>query len=165
MRYVLIPLTMFFWFLTAYYGVYLAVIGMSFMFSLSWIWLLLGYPIIIGAVFGIAVGIPSLLRLFILKLYGANWFVCITHSFSGALGIILIGHFFIANPPQLVIGSESYFILIGMWKTAPLKTIFLTPAFFGIILALPWSTVIAPVYLKLSGEFSDSKAGDSKRSI
>jgi hypothetical protein len=39
MKYVLTPLTMILWYLTTYYGLYFAVIGMAFMFSLSWLWL------------------------------------------------------------------------------------------------------------------------------
>ena len=158
MRYVLIPFTMFFWFLTAYYGVYCSVIGMAFMFSLSWIWLIFGYTFLIGAAFGIVNGMPSLLRLLILKFYGVNWFTCIAHSLSGALGIILITLFFWANPPQLVMGSESPFILVGMWNVAPIKTIFLAPAFLGIVITLPWSTVIAPILVKMSGEFNNKQS-------
>lgn len=153
------PLTMLLCFLSAYYGIYVAVLGMAFIFSLNWIWLILGYPFMVGAVFGISNGIPSLLRMLTLKLYGMNWFSCITHSLAGAVGVVLIVRFFIANQPKVVIGSETLFVLVGMWKLSPLKTIFLLPAFLGIMIALLWSTVIAPVVIKLSGDLQRGEYG------
>ena len=152
MKYVLTPLTVFLWYLTAYYGLYIAVIGMAFVFSLSWLWLIMGYIFLIGAVFGISNGIPGLLRFLILKVYGINWFSCIVHSFAGVVGVVRIIRFFSASSPELVIGDKSFFILTGMWEVAPFKTVFLAFPFVGLVISLLWSTIIAPVYIKLSGE-------------
>jgi hypothetical protein len=102
MRYILIPFTMFLWFLTTYYGLYVAVIGMAFVFSLSWFWLIIGYAFLLGAAFGISNGIPSLLRLLVLKVYGISWFSCIVHSIAGMIGLVQILRFYIASPPELV---------------------------------------------------------------
>lgn len=152
MKYIFIPLTMFLWYLTAYYGLYIAVIGMVFVFSLSWLWLIMGYLFLIGAVFAISNGIPSLLRVLILKFYGISWFSCIVHALAGVVGVVQIIRFFSASPPELVIGDESSFILTGMWEVAPFKTVFLAFPFVGLVISLFWSTIIAPIYIKLSGE-------------
>ncbi|MBW1929916.1 MAG: hypothetical protein JRJ13_12290 [Deltaproteobacteria bacterium] len=149
MKYILILLTMFLWYLTTYYGIYIAVIGMAFIFSLSWLWLIFGYLFLIGTVFGISNGIPSLLRLLILKIYGINWFCCIAHSLAGVVGLVQIIRLFNASPPELVVGGESFFILTGMWKIAPFKTIFLAMPFLGLVISIVWSNIIAPVYIKL----------------
>jgi hypothetical protein len=152
MKYVLTPLTMFLWYLTAYYGLYYAVIGMAYMFSLSWFWLIMGGIFLVGIIFGITNAIPSLLRLLILKIYGINWFSCIIHSLAGIIGILQVVRFFSTNLPQLVIGDKSLFILAGMWEIAPFKTIFLAFPFVGLTLSLLWSTIVAPIYIKFSGE-------------
>ena len=149
MKYILILLTMFLWYLTTYYGIYIAVIGMAFIFSLNWLWLIFGYLFLIGTVFGISNGIPYLLRLLILKIYGINWFCCIAHSLAGVVGLVQIIRLFKASPPELVVGSESFFILTGMWKIAPFKTIFLAMPFLGLVISIVWSNIIAPVYIKL----------------
>ncbi len=151
LKYILIPLTMLLWYLTTYYGIYAAVIGIAFVFSLSWFWLIIGYTFLIGVVYGISNGIPSLLRLLILKVYGINWFSCIVHSISGVVGLVQILRFYNANPPELVIGDESFFFLKGMWKVAPFKTILLTMPFLGLVISIIWSNIIAPIYIKVSG--------------
>ncbi|MBW1711076.1 MAG: hypothetical protein JRJ73_14550 [Deltaproteobacteria bacterium] len=152
MKYILLPLTMFLWYLTTYYGLYIAVIGMAVIFSLSWLWLIIGYPFLIGVVFGVSNGIPSLLRYVSLKFYGINWVTCILHSIAGIIGVVQIIRFYSATPPELVIGNESFFILSGMWQVAPIKTVFLAFPFIALIISLLWSTIIAPVYIKLAGD-------------
>jgi hypothetical protein len=151
MKYVLIPLTMFLWYLTTYYGLYLAVLGMVFIISLNWFWLIMGYLFLIGILFGISSAIPGLLRLLILKIYGINWFSCIVHSLAGAVG----AGFFIVNLPLCVLVSvegDEVFFLTGMWEMAPFKTVFFAFPFAGIIISLLWSTIVAPIYIKFSGE-------------
>ena len=151
MKYVLMPLTMFLWYLTTYYGLYLAVLGMVFIISLNWFWLIMGYLFLIGILFGISNAIPGLLRLLILKIYGINWFSCIVHSLAGAVG----AGFFIVNLPLCVLVSvegDEVFFLTGMWEMAPFKTVFFAFPFAGIIISLLWSTIVAPIYIKFSGE-------------
>ncbi|MCM4171834.1 hypothetical protein DHD32_10100 [Arenibacter sp. TNZ] len=152
MKYLLIPLTIFLWYLTAYLGIYFGVVLMTWMFSLSWIWLLLGYTFLIGLIFGLTNGIPSLLRYLILKLYGLNWFTAVVHSIAGLLGIIAVFAFFYSNPPEMVSGNMSVPILSAMWNSAPIKTIFLFIPFIGLILSLIYSTSIAPIIMKLEIE-------------
>ena len=150
MKYAWTPVTMFLWFLTTYYGLYFTVIGMAFVFSLNWLWLIMGYLFLIGVIFGITTAIPGLLRLLILKFYGINWFSCIVHSLAGVIGVVQVIHFFGGNRPELIIGNKSVFILTGMWQIAPVKTLFLAFPFIGLVMSLLWSTIILPIYLKLS---------------
>ena len=151
MKYVLIPLTMFLWYLTTYYGLYLALLGMVFIVSLNWFWLIMGYLFLIGILFGISNAIPGLLRLLILKIYGINWFSCIVHSLAGAVG----AGFFIVSLPLCVLVSvegDEVFFLTGMWEMAPFKTVFFAFPFAGIIISLLWSTIVVPIYIKFSEE-------------
>ncbi|NQT54832.1 MAG: hypothetical protein HQ551_01230 [Desulfobacteraceae bacterium] len=153
MKYVLTPLTMFLWYLTTYYGLYFCVIGMAYMFSVGWFWIIMGWLVcgtfiifLVMNTFLILNGIPFQ----ILTIYGINWFSCIVHSLAGVIGVVHIIRFFNANLPELVIGDESFFILTGMWKIAPVKTVFLAFPFVGLAITLLWSTTICPVYIKLS---------------
>jgi hypothetical protein len=43
-------------------------------------------------------------------------------------------------------------MLKGMWNEAPFKTIFLALPFTGLILSLIWSTIIAPISMKIEGK-------------
>jgi len=139
------------WFLTTYYGIYIAVLGMAFIFSLSWLWLVFGFLFLMVALLWISNSIPSLLRLLIIKFYGLNWFSCIVHSLAGVVGLVQIIRFFSASPPEIVIGDESFFFLRGMWKVAPLKTVFLAIPFLSLVISIIWSSIIAPIYIKISG--------------
>lgn len=151
MKYVLTPITMYLWYLTTYYGLYLIVLGMVFIVSLRWFWLIIGYLLLIGILFGASNAIPGLLRLLILKSYGINWFSCIVHSLAGAVG----AGFFILSLPLCVLVSvegDEVFFLTGIWEMAPLKTFLVPFPFAGIIISLLWSTIIFPIYIKLSGK-------------
>ena len=148
MKYLLTPLTVILWYLTAYYGFYYAILLIVWMFNLSWIWIVLGYPFLIGLIFGLTNGIPSLLRFLILRLFGLNWFSIIVHSVAGLIGIIMIFIFFKDNPIQYVSGDKSESLLSGMWSSSPLKTIILFIPFLGLIFSLLYSSTLAPILLK-----------------
>jgi len=152
MKYLLIPFTMFLWYFTTCFGIGVVVAGMAFVFSLSWLWIMFGYLFLIGVVFAISNSIPSLMRLLILKIFGFNWVSCILHSLAGILGVVMMIQIYISSPPELVVEGKSVFLLSGMWDVAPFKTILIVPPFFGIVISLFWSTIIAPIYLKLTGE-------------
>ena len=148
MKYLLLPITIIAWYFTTYYGLYFVFIAYAFMFSLSWIWIILGYPFLVGIAFGLTNGLPSILRLYILKLFDFNWFSIISHSLAGLFGVFMIGTFFNDNPPQIGGGNEDVFFLTGMWELAPFKTIIITLPFIGLAFSLIWSTVFASIYLK-----------------
>lgn len=148
MKYLLTPLTIILWYLTAYYGFYFGIVLLVWMFNLSWIWIILGYPFLIGVIFGITNGIPSLLRLLLLRLVGINWFSVIVHSIAGLIGIIMIFIFFKNNPIEYVSGNKSESLLSGMWNSSPIKTIVLIIPFFGLVISLLYSSILAPIILK-----------------
>jgi hypothetical protein len=152
MKYLLIPITMILWYLTAYYGFYYGIILMIWMFNLSWIWIILGYPFLIGLIFGLTNGIPSVLRILVLRLYGTNWFSVIVHSIAGLIGIIMIFTFFKNNPIEYVSGDKTESLLSGMWDSSPIKTIVLFIPFIGLIISLLYSTILAPILLKFENE-------------
>lgn len=62
---------------------------------------------------------------------------------------------FVLNLPSCVLvsleGDEVFFLTV-MWKMAPLKTLLFAFSFAGIIICLLWSTMISPIYMKISGE-------------
>lgn len=155
MKYILTPFTMLLWFLVTYYGIYYSIIGLSVIFFTSWIWLIIGYPFLIGIFGTIFISLPQLLRYLIIKLYGNNWFSIVSHSLAGAVGVIGILMFFFYYPPTIEIGSSSYFILAGMWEVAPFKMIFLAIPFFGIVMALVILPVITPILMKLDEDQGD----------
>ena len=117
MKYFLIPFTFILWYLIAYYSLFLCLVGMLYIFSLSWIWLIFGYLFLIAIVFGISNGIPSLFRYLIVKLYGISWFTCLIHSLAGLLGVIWFLYYYVSNPPMLVIGKDEVFFIFGMWRS------------------------------------------------
>ena len=147
MKFLLTPVTVLLWYLTAYFGLYFAFIAMAFMFKLSWLWIIIGYTFLSGLILGITNVLPTFLRFYILKFYNFNWFSIIIHSVAGAIGTFELISFFISNPPVIVDGT---FFLTSMWDIAPVKTIFLAFPSFGLALSLIWSTVIAPIYIKIS---------------
>lgn len=116
MRYLLIPISFIIWNAVTYYGLLLCLVGLSFSFSLNWIWIIVGYTFLVSITFAIANGIPSLLKLVVFKFYGINWFTCLIHSLAGVFGVIWFLYFYINNPPVIVMGKEEVFFLIGMWR-------------------------------------------------
>lgn len=152
MKYLLTPLTAILWYLIAYYGFYYGIVLIIWMFNLSWIWIILGYPFLIGLIFGLTNGIPSLLRFLILRLFGVNWFSIIIHSIAGLIGIIMIFIFFKNNPIEYISGNKSESLLCGMWNSSPVKTIILFIPFIGLIISLLYSSILAPIMLKFENE-------------
>jgi len=156
MKYVLTPLTTFLWYLTAYYGLYFAVFGMAYMYTVSWFWLIMSGIFLMWPLW-LMFGLPFLMYLLLCrplieKIYGINWFSCIIHSLAGITGIVQVVRFFSANPPQLVIGDKSIFILAGMWEIAPFRTIFVACPFVVFTQFLLWLTIVHPIYIKFAGE-------------
>ena len=151
MKYLLTPLTVLVWYLLSYYGIYLAVFLMGFMFSLNWIILIFGYLPLISIIFALTSSIPSILKTLILKGYGLNLFIVIIHSLAGLAGIFSVFYLFYSIPTSLNNGDNSTFMLKGMWQLAPFKTIMLVFPFTGLFISLIWSASIAPIYLKVKG--------------
>lgn len=152
MRFLLTPVTMFIWFLVSYLGLYYGMVLMLWMFSLSWIWLILGYTLLIGIISTLVSTLPALINALILNFYKLTWFGIISHSIAGLLGIIYFYTLVYQNPPEMVSGTESTPILKALWSDSWLKTILLMFPFIGLQLGLIYQGVFAPVSMKLDEE-------------
>ena len=147
MKYLLLPFTILIIFLLSYYGIYLAVIGIAFVFSLGLFLIIIGHLFLLTIIGFIFLGIPNLLNILLVLLYGSNRLSFILHSLAGLMGVICIFALFIYNPPTVTNGIDTSFIIIGMWQVSPVKTIILVPIFGGAILSLIWTTVVTPLLL------------------
>lgn len=132
---------------------------LSYLFSLSWFWLIFFYLFLVGIASAIVNVIPGLIRYVIVKFYGINWFACIVHSVAGLLGVIWFFIYFLNDPPVLVLGEERVFFIKGMWQISPIKTIFLLFPFIGFFMAVIYGNVFFPFYLKVASdnEFNEAK--------
>jgi len=137
------------WFLLTYLGLYYGIVLVFWMFSLSWIWLILGYTFLIGIITTIVSSIPVLINYLILRFYKLTWFSIITHSLAGFLGIVYFYYSMYQDPPVMVSGTESTPILKALWNDSWLKTILLTFPFIGLQLGLIYQGVFGPITLKL----------------
>jgi hypothetical protein len=88
--------------------------------------------------------IPSLLRIFIFKLFNFNKFIILLHTISGILGIIAILYFFYHNPIESSNQNGSF--LRTIWNESPIKTIFVGIAYLGFILSFIISSLVLPVF-------------------
>lgn len=149
MRFLLTPITMMIWYILCYLGLHYGMVLMLWMFSLSWIWLILGYTILIGIISTIVSSLPALINLLILRFYKLTWFSIITHSLAGLLGILSFYYLMYQNPPEMVSGTESTPILKALWNYSWLKTIFLMFPFIGLQLGLIYQGIISPITIKL----------------
>jgi hypothetical protein len=152
MKYLLIPFTLMFWYITAYYGIYYSLLLCIYLSTLSWLWIIVAFPILIGITFTLTNSIPGLIRHYILKLYNFNLFSSIAHSIAGIVGVFSIFYFFYNNPPEVVNNDTSVFILKALWQDSPLKTLLLSISFFGIATSLIWSTIFSPFIVKTEEE-------------
>ncbi len=135
------------WYLISYYGIYLILLTLIFMFSISWFWLIIGYNLLIALVYSIVFSLPLLLRMIILKMYRFNWVLILLHVAAGAFGLYHVFMNFYLNPPEIVIGNEPVFFITGMWDISPFRTILLALPFIGFLLGAIYSTVMAPLIM------------------
>jgi hypothetical protein len=149
MRILLTPVTMIIWFVLTYLGVYYGMVLLLWMFSLSWIWLILGYTFLIGIISAIVGSLPALINYLILKFYKLTWFSIITHSLAGLFGIVYFYYLMYQNPPEMVSGTESTPILKALWNDSWLKTILLMLPFIGLQLGLIYQGIFSPITMKL----------------
>jgi hypothetical protein len=140
---------MFIWFLLTYFCVYYGMVLMLWMFSLSWIWLILGYTFLIGLISLLVNTLPAIINILILKFYQLNWFSIVFHSIAGLLGIIYFYYLIYQNPLEMVSGNESTPILKALWNQSWLKTILLMFPFLGLQLGIIYQGIFSPISMKL----------------
>ncbi|APY06838.1 hypothetical protein BWZ20_00350 [Winogradskyella sp. J14-2] len=122
---------------------------MLWMFSLSWIWLILGYTFLIGLISFLVNSLPAIINILILKFYRLNWFSIVVHSIAGLLGIAYFYYLIYQNPPEMVSGNESTPILKALWNQSWLKTILLMFPFLGLQLGIIYQGIFSPISMKL----------------
>lgn len=154
MRYLLLPFTMFIWFLFNYLSLYYGVIEIIILFDLvNWFVLIFAYSLVFGLIFGIASFIPAVIKMYTLKLYNFSWFSIIMQILSGLTGLLLICWFFIKYPPEVVSDGKAIFFLKAWWSDSPIKTFFFIFPLLSLPISLFWSTIITPLVLKSDEEY------------
>ena len=149
MKFLLTPFTMLLWFLVSYLGVYLGLAFVLWLFSLSWIWLIIGYSCLIAGISAFVLSLPTLINFLILKLYDQNWISIIMHSLAGILGVSCFYYLMNQSQFQLFSGNESTSILNSLWQASWLKTVLLMLPFIGIHLSIIYSSIFNPIAMKL----------------
>jgi hypothetical protein len=144
LKFLLLPLTLLLFYCFTYYGIYYSLLGFVFLYSLSWIWLILGFSIIFGLLTIVISEIPSLLRILIFKMYNYNKGVVILHTIAGFIGLIAILYFFYLNP--IGNSAENSSFLGFMWNQAPFKTIVICAAYISFIISFLISSLYLPIY-------------------
>jgi len=143
-------------YLLSYYTVFLTLLGFAYIFSLSWIWIILFDIFLLGILYSIIIVLPLFLRTAMLYLYNCSWFSVIAHSLAGLLGVIVFIYLYIENPPALVIGigdnEGTISLLTWMWETAPFKTVFVGLPFISLVLGLRFSNILFPIIYKLQND-------------
>jgi hypothetical protein len=154
LKYLLLPVTIIAWFFMAYYVPYLAIAGTVKVFNVSWFVLIFFGSFVFGILYFVIVGLPNLIRVGIGVLYEKIPFVMILHGIAGVIGTIWIITFFINQPPMLVRGDQEFFFITGMWKYAPLKTLFVVLGVIPFIILMIYNSTIMPFVL-----FADMQKG------
>jgi hypothetical protein len=155
MRHLLSPITFVIWFLLTYYAVYFGMVLMIWMFSLDWIWLILGYSMLLGLISMLVNVLPILINNLILKFYKFSWFSVIAHSVAGLLAIIAFYYVIYQTPPEMVTGDRNISILKAFWEDSWLKTILLFIPFVTLQFMLIFQGVFNPIMIKLDNKEQD----------
>jgi hypothetical protein len=145
LRFLLLPITSFIWFLASYYSVFLILTAFFWFFSLEWYFFYLGWMLFIGATYFIAIGLPSAFLALASYLYKLNKFSGLIHCISGLAGVFLIYYHFYNNPPMAFNGNEEVFVFKYMWEESWFRTISLILPLIGFLLAHFYSFAISPI--------------------
>jgi hypothetical protein len=150
LKYLLLPISMFLWYVLVFYSIFFSFYLMIWMLELSWIWIIIGSTFLLGIIGSISHSIPSLLRYLILKFYGLNWIIVILHTLAGALALfetfysIFNKTYFISKTSDV-----SLPIMTILWKEYPIKVIVLGFPFLSLLIMFLYSVLITPILFKL----------------
>lgn len=138
MKNLLFPVTLLLWFVITYFSLRLTVVGLLWIFSLSWIWIIIAYTFIIGFVYFISTGVPAALKFLLLRFYNNSKTAIVLHSLTGLLATILcvidMKHYFFDLPDKNIISV--------LWSLDPVKFIFLIFPFLGVLFGSLYSNSI-----------------------
>src|ERR1700754_1755065 len=88
MKYLLLPVTLTLWFFLIYFGLTFSLIGIAYIHSMSWMWFILVYVLVMGMLSLIANTLPLVVGVRIIeRLYKLNWVAVILHTIVGGLGL------------------------------------------------------------------------------
>jgi hypothetical protein len=87
MKYLLLPFTLIVWFIVANFAIYLSIILAMYIFSFSWVWIILVGAFLYSILGGILIYIPNLVGDRIFKLFNNNRLILYLHAFFGIAGL------------------------------------------------------------------------------
>ncbi len=134
MKYLLLPFTIILWHLLIYYCLYAVYAGLITVSYLHWIWIIIGFTIIITIISLFSVTIPTVCSILINNLYGDNFLIKLLHFFSGILALVFFFIFLFSDESIYTI-KKSYFD--NKWKL-----IILGFPYIGIILSSLFSNFV-----------------------
>lgn len=155
MRYLLLPITLILWIIIMYLCLWCVYAGILLIVSLGWLWIILGFTVIIALISIFATGIPALLGVAVIKIYKNNRFINILHALAGLISVVLFISFFFSE--------ASMFTIKKLYEVEKWKIIILAFPFVGLILASLYSTFVigfAPKpenYFEEEEEFTDDE--------
>jgi len=144
LKLLLIPFTIILYYCIAYLGIFLTQAFTVYMFSLSWIWIIIGYTFFMTIIMLIVSGPTSALAIKLNKLYNKNKLIMILHSIAGSVGIIVSLYAIYSDPPSIISGEGNMLFTDYMWDNYPVKTIFAILFFLTILVSFIMSTVVYP---------------------
>ena len=145
LKFLLIPVTVALWVGVFYYGIIYLFVLTTYIFALDWITLVVVDTFFYGIVFAVAFTIPALVRLLLFKVYNENWFARILHSLAGLYAIVMAIMNYFLKLPKIYVADKGYFIVLGWWKIAPFKTVFVSIPAFVIAIWFIWAGLIIPL--------------------
>ena len=143
-KFLLLPITLMLFYCLTYYGIYFSLLGFVFLYSLSWIWLILGFSLIFKLLTIVISEIPALIRILIFKIYNYNKVIVILHTITGFIGLLAILYFFYLNPIES--SHENSGFLKSIWNESPFKTIVIGIAYLAFIISFLISSLVLPIF-------------------
>lgn len=141
LKHLLLPFTALVWYFVCHYITFGVFTGLSYVFSINWLYFLLFYLVFIGLISALFT-IPSLANNYLIdKLYSFSWVSIVCHSVIGLLGVF--------SYLKLYYYSDSTSLSI-FWDISWLRTILLGVPAFGMIIGMIYSLGISPFLIKIN---------------
>lgn len=143
MKYILLPITAFVWFLISALFIYIFYWGFIEIYKMHWLVLLIMQIIFILAVLYVKV-FPMLLYMLIEKFLGNEALIRLVHRIAGILGI-LFGLFFVFKYASMVYDYETdsiESIFSILWNDSPWKVLYISLTIMPFMIPTLWSLVL-----------------------
>lgn len=156
MKNLLYPVTLLFWSVITYLSLRLTVIGLLWIFSLSWFWIIIAYTFVIGIVYFISTGVPAALKFLILRFYKYSKTAIILHSVVGFLATILC----IIDMKHYFFDATDKNIISFLWHSDPVKFIVLLFPFLGVLFGSLYSNSIGGIEMIAAADQYPNRKGN-----